>query len=161
MSRYGLALALLLMLVGLSLGAAPSAEAQKTTLPESVVKVSKEMPIITGQLRMAITYGQRALAILETGGASQPIEVAVQHASDCYVLIRAARAGMEQNKASKRFQDPLLDLAYERTTRAWNLARAPVDQYYNGLSQDAYLAVAIPPLQHALGIVEQVLLVLP
>ena len=140
-----------------SLTLPPLVYAQQTTLPSSVLRASREPWIYGSQLRMAVDQGRIALAGFQTGGDSVAIEQAVQAARDTYVLIRTARSGMILKKEASRFGDPILDLAIERTTQAWNLARVPVDSHTFGLTREEYLSKAIPALTEALMILEFVL----
>jgi len=131
--------------------------AQKTTLPSSVLRASREPVIIASQLRMAIDQGTVALAGLQAGGDSIALEHAVQSARNAYVLIRAARSGMILRKESSRFGNPLLDHTFQKTTEAWDLARIPVDSFTFSLTRQEYLSRAIPALTQALTILELVL----
>jgi hypothetical protein len=139
----------------------PPAAAQKTTLPGFVVKRSNEPAIIAGQLRMAIEQGRAALAGLQAALGGEPLATAHAKASNAYVLIRSARAGMADVRVTRKFPDPMLDYAYERTTRAWNLSRTPVDRLSWGMAREKYLEISIHDLDAALRILGEVLTVWP
>ena len=136
--------------------AAQPAMAQRTTLPAAVVRVSKEPAIIASQLRLALASGKRALVGLQAAGELGSLDESVQAARDAYVLIRSARAGMEGLKRKQKLPDPMLDILYARTTRAWNLARTPADRITWGLSRAKYLELSIRDLNEAMTILEQV-----
>jgi hypothetical protein len=142
----------------------PPAHAQKTSLPANVVRIGKEQTWWTGQLRMARQIGGQALVGLQNAPTddSVPIDEGVLQATrDTYVLIRAAKAGIEIFKGEQKFPDPIMDLTLQRVTQAWNLARTPVDKISWGLSRQEYLTLAIRDLGTSLRLMDQVLIVLP
>ena len=130
------------------LALAQPALAQKSTLPQALTKVSIEPQIIAGQLRMAIGEEKRALAGYEA-------------ARNAYVLIRAARSGMGQIRARKKFPDPVLDLVRSKVTQAWNRSRAPVDHINWGGPKDKYLEASRRQLAETIGMLEQILAMWP
>jgi hypothetical protein len=160
-SLLGLTITAVLVLL---LAPARPAAAQKTTLPPSVITSSPQGAVIGNQLRMAAKLGREALAGIEAlpRDDSVPIdEATLQAARNTYVLIRAARHGLELSKASKKFGDPLQELAYKRLTDAWNLARGPVDRASSGISRQEYISSSVRDLSQSLRLVDQVLVLLP
>jgi hypothetical protein len=150
--------------VALGLMWTPSAMAQKTTLPSSLNTSNPQSAFIKNQLRVAVDLGRKALAGFEAspGDDSMPIdEVTLQSARDTYVLIRAARHGMELAKANSRFPDPVLDLAFKRVDEAWNLARYPVDRASWGMNRQQYLQESIQNLSRAVRLLDQTLVIMP
>jgi hypothetical protein len=142
----------------------PPACAQKSSLPANMVRIGKEQGWWTGQLRMARQIGEKALVGLQNAPVddSVPIDEGVlQAARDTYVLIRAARHGIEIFKGEQKFPDPVIDLTQQRVTEAWNLARTPVDKITYNLSRQEYLTVAIRDLGNSLRLLDQVLILLP
>jgi hypothetical protein len=150
--------AVLLLVVPLPTGA------QKTTLPPNLIAPSRNLKVVGGQLRMAEELGRRTLAGLHSAsldGAVPIDEGVVQAARDAYVLIRAARAGLEQAKAASRFGDPIVDYVLPKVTDAWNLARTPADQISWAHTRQRYLEISIRDLSQAVAILEQVVVLLP
>jgi hypothetical protein len=138
--------------------------AQKTSLPASEVRIEKQQAFWTQQLRRARAIGGQALVGLQnaSGDASVPIdEEVLQAAQDTYVLIRAAKQGMEIYRGELKLRDPLIDLSLQRVTEAWNLARVPVDQITWGLSREEYLTRSIRDLGRSMRLLDETLLVLP
>jgi hypothetical protein len=154
----------LLVLLFASLTWLPSAQAQQTSLPEGAARIGKQQVWWTGQLRMAKQTGERALVGLQSTPVDDAIpieETVLQAARDTYVLIRAAKAGMEIFKGEQKYPDPLTDIALRRVTEAWNLARTPVDKVSWGLSRQQYLALAVQDLGKSLRLLDQTLILLP
>lgn len=151
-------LAISLVFVGVIPG---KTSAQRTTLPDIITRPNPSPAIISDQIRLAVKLGNRALAGLQTGPDRPELEAPVQTARDCYVLIRAARTGLEARKARRSVTDPLLDLTIEQTTLAWNLARTPVDRFVDGITVEEYRRVAVRDLSQAIEILEEVLMLMP
>ncbi len=138
--------------------------AQKTTLPPSLNTSKPQGAFIQHQLRIAVDLGRRTLAGLQALPADDSIPIdegTLQNARDTYVLIRAARHGMELAKANNRFSDPVLELSYKRVDQAWNLARTPVDRASDGIGRRQYLQESIRNLSEALRLLDQVLVLMP
>ncbi len=136
--------------------------AQQVTLPASIVKVSAEPVVIASQLRLAVDLERKALAGLEEAGELGPLDSAHRSASNAYVLIRAAREGMETIRYSKkRFPDPVLDLVFKKVDRAWNVSRTPVDHLSWGHTRSEYLTISVGALTEAIQILDQVLMLWP
>jgi hypothetical protein len=162
--RVELRLILILGALLIGLGGAPQAEAQKTSLPASVINPSPQQAVISRQLKLAQQLARKALAGFEATSSDDatPIdESVIQAARDTYVLIRAARHGMELAKETSRFPDPVMDLTFKRVTEAWHLARLPVDKYSWGLSRADYLRESIPALSQAVRLLDQALVMMP
>jgi len=145
-------------------GVAPVA-AQKTTLDGNTLAASKSPTVIKNQLTLAARFGQRALAGLEATPPDAPMppeDSVLQPARDTYVLIRAALGSLQHARESRRFQDPLIELAYKKVFDAWNLSRVPVDRASSGgSSRRQYLALSVRDLRQALRLVDQALMLLP
>lgn len=135
-----------------------------SSLPASEVRVGKEKVLWTGQLEKARRIGGKALLGLQAAPTDEsvPIDTSVlQAVRDNYVLIRAAKQGMEVFKSDLKFPDPLMDMAVQRITSAWHLARTPVDQHSWGLSRQDYLTASVRDLSRSLQLLEQALAILP
>ena len=148
----------------LSLLWAAPALAQKTTLPPSLNTSKPQSAFIKNQLGIAVDLGRKTLAGLQALPVDDSIPIdegTLQNARDTYVLIRAARHGMELAKANNRFSDPVLELSYKRVDSAWNLARTPVDRASDGVSRQQYLQESIRNLSEALRLLDQALVLMP
>ena len=145
-------------------GVAPVA-AQKTTLDGNTLAASKNPAVIKNQLTLAARFGRRALAGLAATSPDAPMppeDSVLQPARDTYVLIRAALGSLQYARESRRFQDPLIELAYKKVFDAWNLSRVPVDRASSGgSSRRQYLALSVRDLRQALRLVDQALMLLP
>ena len=140
------------------------AGAQTSSLPTSVITPSPQSSVISNQLRLAKQLGGKALAGLQAARSDGaiPIEPSViQAARDTYVLIRAARHGIELAKSAQKFPDPVLDFTFKRVTQAWDLSRIPVDKYSWGIPRADYLRQSIPALSQAMRLLDQALAVMP
>ena len=145
------------------LWAAP-ALAQKTTLPPSLNTSKPQSVFIKQQLRTAVELGKKTLAGLQAMPADDSIPIdegTLQNARDTYVLIRAARHGMELAKETTRFPDPVMDMAFKRVDSAWNLSRGPVDRASSAMSRQRYLDESIQSLTQALRQLDQALVIMP
>ena len=167
-SRQVRKLALTVCTLALIFGATPQAGAQTphsklSTLPESAFAFSYDPVVIKQQLRMASQFGRKVVAGLQAASPDDatPIDdLVVRQARDTYGLLRSARSGMGLYKGVQKYPDPVFELAYNRVTQAWNLARTPVDRLCC-LPRQAYLAEAIPALTEALRLVDQALVLMP
>lgn len=113
---------------------------------------------------MAKERGSRALAGLEATSVDESVPIdedVLQAARDCYVLIRAARTGMEIYKGDQKYPDPMMDLAMRKITESWNLARTPVNKVSWGLPRHQYLTEAITDLRRSMRLLDQTLILLP
>ena len=114
------------------------------------------------QLMEAVALGRktlRGIAALPYND-SIPIDPSVLNdARSTYVLIRAARHGMELQRERKKYADPMLDLAFKRIDHAWNLARFPID--YRDWPRNQYIPRATKDLTEALRLIDQALVILP
>ena len=145
------------------LGAAP-ALAQKTTLPPSLNTSKPQSAFIKSQLRVAVDLGKKTLAGLQSLPADDSIPIdegTLQNARDTYVLIRAARHGMELAKETSRFPDPVMEMAFKRVDSAWNLSRGPVDRASSAMSRQKYLEESIQSLSQAVRLLDQALVIMP
>ena len=144
-------------------GATVPAEAQKTTLPPSTTVVKRDPKWWTGQLRLARELGQKALiAFQNVPDDGSPIDESVhQAARDYYVLIRAARYGIEGAVNDDKWHDPLLELASKKVTEAWHLSRSAVDKASSSMPRQEYLALSVTDLRQSLRLLDLVLITLP
>lgn len=160
--RWGCRLALTVCTLTLILGGAPKAETQ-TTVPDSAFNTSHQPAVIKHQLQMAAQFGRRVLASLHAASPDDatPIDDYMhREARYTYGFLRSARHGMGLQKSAQKFPDPVLDLTYKRVTRAWDLARIPVDRLCC-LTRQQYLAEAIPAMTESMRLLEQVLVMIP
>jgi hypothetical protein len=160
MKRQALAL---FSLVLLAMAAVP-ADAQKTTLPASATVVKRDQKWWTGQLRLARELGQKALIAFQNAPTDEgsPIDEAVhQAARDYYVLIRAARYGIEGAVNDDKWHDPVLGLAARKVNEAWHLSRSPVDKASSSMPRQEYLALAVRDLGQSVRLLDLVLITLP
>lgn len=153
----------LFSLVLLATATAP-AEAQKTTVPDSMTVIKRDQKWWTGQLRLAREFGRKALigyrdAPIDEGS---PIDPAVhQAARDTYVLLRAAQSGIVGSVNDDKWHDPLLEITSRKVTEAWHLARVPVDKASSSMSRPEYLELSVGNLTRSMGLLDQVLITLP
>ena len=80
---------------------------------------------------------------------------------DTYVMIRAAKEGLDLKKERQKYPDPVLELGYKRVFEAWNLARTPTDKLSWSLPKAEFLAISIRDMGQALRLVDQALVILP
>jgi len=113
----------------------------------------------------AIAVGSLAFIlgwVLPAGAQTSSLSASViQAARDTYVLIRAARHGMELAKSAQTFPDPVLDLTLKRVTQAWDLSRIPVDEYSWGIPRVDYRGQSIPALSQSMRLLDQALVMMP
>jgi hypothetical protein len=124
---------------------------------------SREPAVFKAQLLQASQLARRS--IQEIQGLpiddSIPVDPAVRYrARQTYVLLRAARWGMELAKQRETtYKDPMLDLAYKRVEQAFNLARYPVDN--TGAGRSEYVSRSVQDLNSAVRLINQALAILP
>jgi len=150
---------------------AGSVTAQPTSLPPSLTKTSIDMGTIKRQLQMAQRLGKTAIQGLQASPVdnSVPLDASTIRASrETYVLIRAAKEGLELKKDRARVKkdrqnefDPALELAYKRVFEAWNLSRTPTDKLSWNMPRARYLAMSVRDMEQALRLVDQALAILP
>lgn len=149
---------LLATLLGVAIALLTSVEPVQSQNPTP----SPDPGIYKSQLREAAALGQRTLKAIAAlpNDNSVPIDPKVLNdARSTYVLIRAARHGMELQRERQRYPDPMVDLAFKRVDQAWNLARVPID--YRDLPRDQYIPRAAGDLAQALRLIDQALVILP
>ena len=123
---------------------------------------SRDPAVYKSQLLEAVALGRRTLKGIATvsGDDSVPIDPQVlSDANSTYVLIRAARHGMNQDRERRKYPDPMLELAFKRVDQAWDLARVPID--YRGLPRHQYIPRATGDLTQSLRLIDQALVILP
>jgi len=152
-------------ILGLCLISASPALAQKTTLPPSLNTSNPQSAFIKNQLGISTDLARKTLAGLGAMPSDDSIPIdegMLQNARDTYVLIRAARHGMELAKERSRYPDPVMDLAYKRVTDAWNLARSPVDRSSSaGIPRQQYIKESIQNLSQAIRLLNQAMMLIP
>jgi len=82
----------------------------------------------------------------------------LQAARDGYVLMRAARHGLNWQRDDRKFPHPILDMVFKRVEDAWNLARTPVDR--TGSDPVVYAQMSIPHMTQAIRLLDQALALL-
>ena len=125
---------------------------------------SRDPNVYKAQLRQFSVLGRRTVHEIQALPVddSIPVDPRVhQNARQAYVLIRAARWGMElqMQRQEGGFQDPLLKIAHKKVEEAWHLARFPVD--YTGLQRSEYISRSVQDVSRALRLVDQALVMLP
>jgi hypothetical protein len=123
---------------------------------------SRDPAIYKSQLREAVALGRKTLRALEAlpNDDSVPIDPKVLNdARSTYVLVRAARHGMELHREYQKYPEPMLELAFKRVDQAWDLSRVPID--YRGLPRHQYIPRATGDLSQALRLINQALVILP
>lgn len=143
---------------------ATPAEAQKTTLAPNTLAVKRDQRWWTGQLRVARDLGQKALVGFRNAPTDEgsPIDETVyQAARDYYVLIRAARYGIEGSVSDDKWKDPMLELTARKVDEAWHLSRTAVDKASSAMPRREYLELAIHDLSQSVRLLDLVLVTLP
>ena len=143
---------------------AGNAAAQPTSLPLSVTKASQDLRTIRNQLEMAQQFGRTAMQKLKATPRDNSIPLdtdTIRAFRDTYVMIRAAKEGVELRKDRQKYPDPVLELAHKRLFEAWNLARTPTDKLSWSLPRARFLDISIRDMGQALRLVDQVLVLLP
>ena len=164
MRHQALSRSLTVVLALVLMAAAAPAHAQKTTVPGSTTVVKREQKWWTGQLRLAREFGRKALIGFQNAPTDDgtPIDEAVhQAARDAYVLIRAARYGIEGAINDDKFHDPMLEITARKINEAWQLCRSPVDKASSSMARQEYLALAVRDLGQSMRLLDQVLIILP
>ncbi|MDO8475202.1 MAG: hypothetical protein Q7W02_03220 [Candidatus Rokubacteria bacterium] len=166
MTRPGVSglLPLVTAIVGVCFIWASPALAQRTTLPPSLTTSNPQSAFIKNQLTLSTELARKTLAGLAAMPADDSIpidEATLQNARDTYVLIRAARHGMELARETSRFPDPTRELAFKRVDAAWNLARTPVDRASTGIARAQYLQESIRSLRQAVQLLDQAMIIMP
>ena len=150
--------------VVLSLLGPASALAQKTTLPPSLNVSRPQSAFIRNQLVVSVELGKKTLAGLQAMPVDDSIPIdegTLQNANDTYVLIRAARHGMELAKEARRFPDPVMDMAFKRVDSAWNLSRVPVGMASSAVNRQRFIQESTQSLTRAVQQLEQALVIMP
>jgi hypothetical protein len=125
-------------------------------------EASRDPAVFKAQLRQAVVLGRKTLRDIQALPVddSVPVDPKVHHnARQTYVLIRAARWGMELASQRATYKDPVFDLAYKRVEQAWHLSRTPVD--YTGVGRAEYIGISTRDLSRAIRLVDQALVMLP
>jgi hypothetical protein len=68
---------------------------------------------------------------------------------------------MRINRALKKVEDPVLELAYKKVDAAWNRSRAPVDRFFDAGRRDVYLETSRRQLAQTIAWLEEILLIWP
>jgi len=123
---------------------------------------SREPTVFKAQLLQFTQLSRRTLREIQALPVDDSVPVDPQvhrNARQAYVLIRAARWGMELAIQRQTYQDPILSLAHKRVDVAWNLARFPVDN--TGLPRAEYINKSVQDVTRAVQLVNQALAMLP
>jgi hypothetical protein len=123
--------------------------------------VSQNRKTIGIQLRRAIDLGQQSLKALAQLGQDDSLEPVRGTMNSVYVLIRAAREGLELNLQGKKLRDPVDDLLLKRVTTAWNLTRGPVDDASSAMPRQQYIDRCIRSMTAAIDVLRQIEPLLP
>jgi hypothetical protein len=126
-----------------------------------IYAVSQNRKTIGIQLRRAIDLGQQSLKALGQLGPDDSLEPVRGTMSNVYVLIRAAREGMELNLQSKKWRDPVDELMFKRVTSAWNLTRGPLDDAFSAMPRQQYIERCIQSMTAAIDLLRQIEPLLP
>jgi hypothetical protein len=133
-----------------------------------MTKPSHLIPIITKQLRAAKRLGETALESFQAMPPDDLIvtpksldERTVEATRDTYIMIRAAKEGLDYRRYRQKSQDPVLELTYKKVFEAWNLARTGPGRLSSSMRRSQYLPLAIRDTKRALQLVDQALLLMP
>jgi hypothetical protein len=160
MSSSRLLRAAVAAVAALALGA-QAADAQ-STLPPMKGQADPQVQKALSQLHTAIREEKRALEIYQTLGPTDDITEGHKAATNAYVAIRAARTNMGEIRARKKYSDPVMDLAYDKVTQAWNRSRGPVDHVAPpGSGRMPYIQTAMRQMNEVIVWLEQILLMWP
>lgn len=142
--------------------------AQPTKLPESMTKPSLDTPTIVRQLHMAKRFGKTSLELLEAMPSdnmivsAESLDVrAVRATRDTYIMIRAAKEGLDYQKDRQKLLDPVFELTYKKVFEAWTLARTAPGNLSSSMPRSQYLPPAIRDTKRALQLIDQALVLLP
>jgi hypothetical protein len=138
MHHFRSVVALVALLSGVVVLAGPAA-AQKSTYPDSMLKIVYEPRLISAQLQAALVEAKKAVAGYDALGPDDPIEGPLQAITNSYFLMRVALAGMSGIRGKKKFPDPVLDLAFNKIKQAWDRARGPIDSIHNSPARMNYI----------------------
>jgi hypothetical protein len=160
MLRSRFVMAVITAVAAMALGG-QGAEAQ-STLPPIKPQADPLVQKAVSQLNTAIREEKRALEIYQTLGPTDDISEGHKAASNAYVAIRAARTNMGEIKSKKKYADPVLDLAFDKVTKAWNRSRGPVDHVAPpGNGRMPYIQTAMRQMNEVIVALEQILLMWP
>jgi hypothetical protein len=152
------------VVIALCLACSTPALAQQTTLPPSLNTSVPKTAFIKNQLKIAGDLARKTIAGLEAMPYDDSIpmdEVTLQNARDTYVLIRAARHGMELAKEQSRYPDPVMDVAFKRVDLAWAKARWPVDRITSSVPRQLFVQESIQQLSEAVRLLNQASMLMP
>jgi len=138
--------------------------AQKSTLPPALDTSNPQPAFIKNQLQVSVDLARKTIAGFEAMPPDDSIpidESTLQNARNTYVLIRAARHGIELNQAQSKFPDPVMNLAYKRVTDAWNIARAPAERATYAVPRAQYISESIQGLNQVVRLINQALVIIP
>lgn len=152
--------ALVVVLSGLLVLAGPAA-AQKSTYPDSMLRIVYEPRLIAAQLEAALAEAKKAMAGYEELGPDDPVEGPLQAITNSYFLLRVALAGMSGIRGQKKYPDPLLDLAYRKVEQAWNRARGPIDSIHTSAPRIQYIEWSRVMIRDVVGLLEQIVAIWP
>jgi hypothetical protein len=132
-----------------------------TDLKVGGIGVSRDLAVNGRYLREAIALGQDALARLQGPGSTAELASTHKTMDLMYRTVRTALWGLRERRRTLRFEEPLLDYEIQRTEKAWNTIRWPVDTYFDSVPTDVYIERSIRELQAAITLLRPVAAVLP
>ena len=127
-------------------------------------KASPDPVVIKNQLLQFSLLTRKNLRDIQALPAddSIPVDPVVRsNARRAYILIRAARWGINLAMQKATYQDPMLVLAHKRVEEAWNLSRYPVDFAQPNVPRAEYISKSVQDLSRSLKLVQQALVILP
>jgi len=132
------------------------------------IVVSTDLAINGRHLREAMALGQIALERLQGPGAVEELATTHKTLDLMYRTVRLALSGLrerrsmlERNQKMLTFDDPILDYEIQRTEKAWNTIRWPVDRYFDSLPTDVYIERSIREVQATIALLRPVVALLP
>ena len=135
--------------------------ASRAAAQADLYAVSQNRKTIGLQLRRAIDLGQQSLKALGQLGPDDSLEPVRGMMNSVYVLIRAAREGLELNIQGKKLRDPVDEILFKRVTTAWNLTRGPLDDAFSAMPRQQYIDRCIRSMTAAIDLLRQVEPLLP
>ena len=160
MHQFRSVVALVALLSGVLVLAGPAA-AQKSTYPDSMLKIVYEPRLISAQLQAALVEAKKAVAGYDALGPDDPIEGPLQAITNSYFLMRVALAGMSGIRGQKKFPDPVLDLAFNKVKQAWDRSRGPIDSIHNSPARMPYIERSREQIRDTVVLLEQGVVIWP
>jgi hypothetical protein len=134
----------------------------EAALSQNDPPVSPNPAIYKGELQQAVALTRTNLRDIQAlpGDDSAPLPPQlIERCRSAYILIRAARYGMEKAHDRQRYSDPVFELAFKRVDDAWTQLRMPVDG--RGMVRNHYISQATANLTSAIRLMDQALMMIP